>query len=135
MTKRNTFLLTFAGLLAFLISMHPVGFKVCNDAAYDCRMTADLLQMILSVFPFVFFLSLITYKMPEEVFRAWWRYAVWFVPLIMIVTYLLYGGHEQSGFGGVAQGAFYATILIVLYTIFIITSLIRIIVAYHKTKE
>ncbi|MDO8566233.1 MAG: hypothetical protein Q7S04_03560 [Candidatus Moranbacteria bacterium] len=73
--------------------------------------------------------------MQEEVFQAWWRFARWFVPIIIIVTYLLNTSHEQSGFGGVAQGAFDFLILIVLYIIFIITSLVRIILAYRRVKN
>ena len=117
-------------------------FYLSTDVCYVNK-TCDAIASVLSqdnltliyILPFVFVLSLITYKMQEAVFQAWWRFAMWFVPLIMIVTYFLYSGHQQSGFGGVAQDAFYFAILVALYAIFILTSLIRIILAYRRLKK
>ena len=134
MTKKNILALSIVGLVVYLSTMYSVSLGICNDASYNCRKTVDLIQMTVSVFPFILLFSLITYKMREEAFQAWWRFAMWFVPLIMIVTYLMYSGHRQSGFGGVSQGAFEFLILIVLYAIFILTSLIRIVLAHRKLK-
>ena len=82
----------------------------------------------------VFFFSLITYRLPEQVFQAWWRVAVWFVPLLIVITYFLNSSHQQSGFGGVAQGSFYFAIQFFLYTAFIFTSLIKIFFAWRRVK-
>lgn len=128
-------MLSLIGVMIFVVSMYSVDFGVCKDVSYDCRKTADSVQTIFSIFLLLSLFSLITYKMQEEVFQAWWRFARWFVPIIIIVTYLLNTSHEQSGFGGVAQGAFDFLILIVLYIIFIITSLVRIILAYRRVKN
>ncbi len=77
-------------------------------------------------------LSLITYRMKYEVFHAWWRFARWWVPVIMIVTFLL----ENAGGGGTLgmNKDFTALILIVLYSALIVTSLVKIFNAYLKTK-
>lgn len=82
----------------------------------------------------IFFLSAITYHMKEEVFRTWWNIARWFVLIIILVTLLQNTAHQQSGFGGVAQGSFDFLILIILYTLFILISSIKIIQAYRMTK-
>ena len=135
MTKRNILLVSIIGVVLYLVSMYSVSFGICDDASYSCRKTADLAQTTFTIFPLVLLFSLITYKMQEVVFQAWWRFAMWFVPLIMIVTFFLYSGHQQSGFGGVAQDAFYFAILVALYAIFILTSLIRIVLAHRRLKQ
>ena len=86
---------------------------------------------------FLFLLSLITYKMRDEVFRAWWGFARWWVPVIIVVTLLLQnaGGGGGLGIGGAVSSAFDALILIVLYSIFIIISLVKIVRAYLKTNH
>ncbi len=104
-----------------------------------CKVREDeplgvILVVFLSLVP-VFLLSLITYKLPEQVFQAWWSVARWFVPIIVVITFLTNYGHQQSGFGGVAQGAFSFVFLFLLYAAFIITALTRIFFAYRKTKR
>lgn len=135
MPKKNVlvvsglYLIYFLGLLVSDYLCHSSWCRIRDD---------DFLGLVFFLFiPLlpVFVLSLITYKMQEVVFQAWWRFAMWFVPLIMIVTYFLYSGHQQSGFGGVAQDAFYFAILVALYAIFILTSLIRIILAHRRLKQ
>ncbi|MDP2837776.1 MAG: hypothetical protein Q8O53_00665, partial [Candidatus Moranbacteria bacterium] len=73
-----------------------------------------------------------TYKMREEVFQAWWGFAVWFVPIIMVVTLIL---DNAPGGGSLHAGQdFMFLVLFLLYTIFIVTSLVRIILAYRRLK-
>lgn len=134
MTKKNVLILSLIGVIVFVVSMYSVDFGVCKDVSYDCRKTVDSVQTIFSVFLLLFFLSLITYKMRDEIFQAWWGVARWFVPVIIIVTFFLNTSHQQGGFGGVAQGAFYFAILFILYAIFIITSLVRIVIAWREIK-
>ncbi|MEK9151119.1 MAG: hypothetical protein AAB547_00635 [Patescibacteria group bacterium] len=119
----------FLGILSLSI--------LCN--APFCRIQEDepLGIILVTLLPLllVFLLSLITYKMREEMFRAWWNIARWFVPIIIVITYLINSSHQQSGFGGVAQGAFEFLILFLLYVIFIIVSFARIILAYRRSKR
>jgi hypothetical protein len=78
----------------------------------------------------VFIFSLITYKMRENVFRAWWNFARWFVPIIIIMTIIL----NNSGGGGTIgmNQDFTFFILGVLYTILAIVSLSKIYFAYGE---
>ena len=78
------------------------------------------------------FLSLITYKMKDEVFQAWWRFARWLVLVIIVVTFLL---SNMSGGGTLGMDRdFTMFILGILYTILVVTSLLKIIRAYSKSK-
>ena len=84
----------------------------------------------------MFVFSVITYRMKDEVFQSWWTFARWFVPIIIIVTFLL---NMQSsggglGIGGAVSGAFDFLIISVLYLTFIVTSLVKIFLAYRKSE-
>lgn len=87
-------------------------------------------------FILILLLSLITYKMHDDVFRAWWRFARWFAPVIIVVTILLEnaGGGGGIGIGGAVSTAFDILILGILYAILGIVSIIQIARAYLKTK-
>lgn len=134
MSKKQALFLSAVGGSVFVALLIALLYNLCGPYRSVCKDVYEISVYLFSPLPFVFVLSLITYKMQEAVFQAWWRFAMWFVPLIMIVTYFLYSGHQQSGFGGVAQDAFYFAILVALYAIFILTSLIRIILAYRRSK-
>lgn len=76
--------------------------------------------------------SVITYRMKDEVFYAWWNSARWWVPIIIIVTLWL----ENAGGGGTLgmNKDFTVFILGILYTVFIVTSSVKIVRAYIKTR-
>ena len=101
----------------------------CNDIG-DI-LNQDNLSYIL-IAPFVLFLSIITYKMKEEVFRAWWNFARWFVPRIIVITYLLDNAPTGSSLGAGQDFTFF--VLFILYAILIITSLTKIFRTYRKIK-
>lgn len=80
-------------------------------------------------------LSLITYKMRDEVFRAWWNFARWWVPVIIVLTFLL---NNASGTGGGYLGMgqdFIFLIQGILYTILILGSLWKIIRTHLQLKK
>jgi hypothetical protein len=136
MTKKNVLFISLIGTLLFF-SQFLFDSGSCGNAKL-CNKIGDVLNQdnltLIFIIPFVFLLSLITYKMREEVFQAWWNFARWFVPIIIIVTYLINSAHQQGGFAGVAQGAFEFLILFVFYALFIIITLVRIILAYRRLK-
>ncbi len=105
----------------------------CGSYRGICKDVYGLIVYLFFPLPFVFLLSLITYKMRDEVFRAWWGFAVWFVPMIIAVTFLLENAGSGGGYLGM-QKDFNFLVLFVFYSIFIITSLVRIILAYRRLK-
>ena len=139
MTKRHVFFVGLAGtlLILFLFSLETSS-CYSNTSCLEFRRFFN--RQLTFIPPYLFFLpipifilSLITYKMRDEVFRAWWGFARWWVPVIMVVTLLL----ENAGGGGTLgmNKDFTAFILIVLYSILIVTSLVKIFNAYFKTKN
>ena len=139
MTKLRVLFFSLAGTLLyfsqFLFDSGSCGSnKICNEVG-DV-LNQDSLTLII-ILPFVFLFSLITYNMREEIFQSWWHFARWFVPLIIVSTFLLYRNGESSGVGmtGIGSGVGEAFILSVLYAIFIITSLVKIILAYRRLNR
>jgi hypothetical protein len=118
-----------AGFLASLL---------CESS--KCRIYDDsVLGWILLNFIFlipVFLFSLITYKMRDEVFQAWWKFARWFVPVIMLVTLLINSQSRGGGMGisGAISSSFNLFIIGIFYAIFVITSLVKITLAYRRVK-
>ncbi len=111
---------------AFLIA------ESCHDTwcrIHDGDPVGILLFILLPLIPLLL-LSLITYKMRESVFRAWWNFARWWVPVIIVFTLLLNnkGGGGYLGMDTVFDGLIYS----ILYGVLIVTSLVKIVRAYRK---
>ena len=121
---------TYLGVLILLSMTRCYDNEICSN--FFTQFRPWNFGMYLFFTPALLLLSLITYKMRDEVFRAWWRFARWWVPVIIVVTLLL----ENAGGGGTLgmNKDFTAFILIILYSILIITSLVKIVRAYQKTN-
>ncbi len=135
MTKKTSLIVWIVGTFIFLAAMYPINFGICGVDSYDCRKTADVLQMLFGIFPVALLFSLITYKMREEVFQSWWKFTRWFVSVIILVTYFLESHSGGGDFGGVVAEAFNFAILFILYSLFVIISIIRIWLAHRKTQQ
>lgn len=81
----------------------------------------------------VFFLSLLTYRLKDEVFSAWWSFARWWVLVIVVVT-LFFQNASGGGTLGMNQD-FTAFTLIILYSILVIVSLTKIVRTYIRTNK
>lgn len=125
-------------LVAFgvMIALDAIGgAKICGLGNLACREKVRELFVLIYSIPILFLFSLITYKMCDLVFHAWWNFARWWVPLIIVVTLLLNnasdGGGGMGG-GGLASGMLDFAVLWTLYIIFVVVSLISIVRAYSK---
>ncbi|MBP6033996.1 MAG: hypothetical protein KA537_00795 [Candidatus Moranbacteria bacterium] len=131
-TKKN--ILILSGIVISVALLATEEFRFCYSIGLEkCPIPLDDSKEVL-LYPFfiIFLLSLITYRMRDEVFQAWWRFARWFVPIIILVTFLQNMAHQQGGLGGVAQGAFDFAVLSFLYLVFILVSSIKIIRAHKR---
>lgn len=93
----------------------------------------EFIHNILLIFPIVFFFSLSTYKAPERIFAAWWKFTRVALPSIFVLTILinLKLHHSPGGWinmdADVDRAAF-----VLMYAIFILGSLVQIIRGYRK---
>lgn len=76
-------------------------------------------------------LSLITYKMSDMVFRSWWNFARWWVPVIAVSTLLLNNKGSGGGYLGM-DTMFDGLVYSILYGVLVIVSLVKIVRAYGK---
>lgn len=89
-----------------------------------------LALVLVSLLPLLL-LSLITYRMHDHIFRAWWNFARWWVPVIVLVTLLLNNHGSGGGYIGM-DTAFDGLIYSILYGVLVITSIVKIVRAYGK---
>jgi len=125
--------LIISGILAITsLTLDRIGtFRLCGGIEYGHCM--DVLSgIILLFFPILplFFFSLVTYFMRDEVFQSWWRFARVWVPVSMIAI-LLAPAYASDWMFPVDKGriAFFTSLL------FMIISLILIIRTKWKLQK
>ena len=138
MKKINTKKIVLLSSLSYIIIFGIIFFvtKFCNSSW--CRVhDDDPLGMFLLTFLFfipIFILSLITHKMRDEVFHAWWSFARWWVPVIIFVTIFLNNVSTGGGTLGMDE-IFSGLIYSVLYGILIVVSVIKIVRSYSRSTK
>ena len=85
-TKRNVLFFGLIGPLVLLVATFY--FKVCIYGT-GCEGYFDpigyMIPVVIICFPSLFF-SLITYKMRDEIFQSWLKFAIWWIPLTILFT-------------------------------------------------
>ncbi len=143
-TKKSILFVMLALLVATFVASDPLMFGLCrnievyNEVMRRCVSGALLPEYILQLGGFIslYFLafSLITYKMRDEVSRAWWNFARWWALVIIAVTLFLQNAGGGGGWG-LNSGGFDIFILGIFYAILIVTSLVKVVRAYRTTKN
>ncbi len=135
MTKKRV--LIVAGIVAvvpiileYLGTYNVCDFVLMNGHQGSCPFVMSGMELVL--FPTIplFLFSLITYKMSEGVFQAWWRFARVFVPLAMFLI-LITPANTHNWMFPVTKG----TVAVALSGLFVLTSLIRIIITHRRLKQ
>lgn len=131
--KKTKKIVLWVGLIAFFCG---VGILFANDyGGFSCHYytanghTVKYCETgFFTLLPLAttFLLSLITYKMRDEVFLAWLRFAYWWIPLSMFFT-LITPGSSGGGFGipSVFDKEFLAFILSALFFIISLVIIVR----------
>lgn len=113
--------------IVVLATLFFVGQNLLNSGILPEVASLLLLWISLSLI----FLSLITYLAKDEVFRAWWNFAKWWVAVLIVVTILLEKEGGGGGFGGGLSMFFIGS----FYLILIGVSLVKIVRVYLRTKN
>lgn len=103
-----------------------------------CRDIEIMPEFMLQIFGFLslYFIvfSLITYRMQDGVFTAWWNFARWWVPVIVVVTFLL--NTMSSGGGGLGMDDMLNShIYAILYGVLIVVSSVKIYRAWARVED
>lgn len=84
-------------------------------------------QNVFLLFPFVLILSLLTFKMSNQVFVAWWKFARVSIPVILVISTLIGMQLHHNSYGLFnMDNLFDVPVLLLMYGIFIVGSLIQI---------
>lgn len=133
MCSKKTLLWTSGIFTIVLIVLNQVGTStLCGLIQQDTVCMGILYGIMMGFFPVIplFILSIITYKMRDEVYRTWLRFAQWWVPLSMV---LIFVAPEYSGdwMFPIVKGtvAFFSSLL------FIIISLLLIAWKYFSSRR
>lgn len=103
----------------------------CDDIVDSINFLAPVFMLAITVLP----LSLLTYRMRDEVFEHWMRFAVWAVPAVIIAHILLYIIFYRNGSPDVFEKIVVVPIFILIYGIFVLISLWRIVTKLRELKR
>jgi hypothetical protein len=133
LTKKSVFLIGIVGVALFFLIDYLDGIPFCR-AYFDywaCGQSLEVIINTLSLFFSLLLFSLITYFLPEKVFRSWVHFAVWWTPLSMLLTSLTPNGGGSWGMPNVLDQEMVAFLTSAL---FITISLITIIVSFMRNR-
>lgn len=130
LTKKNVLLIS--GVVSvFLVSIDRIGtYQLCGGYPGSCVDTLFNSSMLLFVFPFVFLFSLITYFLPEAVFRAWARFTTWWIPLQIVLVFLT----PESFPGAFISIIDRQVVAIILSGLFAIISLLIVLISWFRSR-
>ncbi len=130
-TKKKIFFVAFFGVIFFSVSIFSREISLCPSYSYsDCAEFFDNFAKILFPFLFLFFFSLVTYFMKEEVFQAWFRLVRIYIPgsIFLILLAPSYSSNWMFPYDkGMAA--------VIASVGFIIVSIINITWSYRRTKQ
>ena len=137
MVTKKSFLVTGIIGTFFVLLLLWLGTDTCysDDTCRIVRKTLNNDNLTISlIFPIITIFSLLTYRMHDRVFRAWWNFARWWVPVIVVVTFIVNAQPHNGSF--FSMEAFSNAVTIgFFYAIFVIVSLVQIIRAYRRSKK
>lgn len=86
-TKKNILVSSGIIVVLFLVFDSVGTFRLCGGVEYGSCMDKlhGFFGIFLPIFP-LFLFSLITYKMREEIYKTWFYFARWWVPLSMLLV-------------------------------------------------
>ena len=97
--KLVVFLVSLFGVVSFFITGHWVIPYLCGEHNYECEDRFEILFPILFLFFPTLFLSIITFFLRDEIFRAWLKFAYWWMPLSIFFIYLSANAGGGGGWG------------------------------------
>jgi len=97
------------------------------------RQYVEVFFNTLTFFPFILFFSLLTYKMPDRVFRFWWKFARYAIPVVLgLVILINLRLHHTTGGLFNLDTAIDSLMVAILYGLFALGSVGTIIWSYRS---
>jgi hypothetical protein len=124
----------------FFLFLIVLGFDSCYGNL-SCRVIRDAFfpndwLIVTIIAPVVLVFSLITFWMKDVVFKAWWKFASWYVPVVAILTvFLELYAQGKGGYMGNMDQWFFNMFLFLLGIIFVIVSTVKIVSVHNSSKN
>ena len=134
MKKHTLLIFSLLGTIALLTA--PV-MDWCHQEQWGCNYWFGVWYDIAFFFPVLLFFSLISYKLPDRVFNAWWAFARWGIPVTFLCLFIfsseMFVDNTHNGFMGLSLRELYRIGgMIVVGIIFIIISLVQMAWAFYR---
>jgi len=133
MTKKNVLIVSGVGGGLFTFLLLALLYDFCGPYRYICKSIYTPVAYMFLSFPFVFLFSVLTYRMHDKVFHEWWNFTRWFVPIIIFATFFL--SRSSGGGWGLSSGMAEFAILWLLYIVFILSSLWKIVRTNRRLEK
>ena len=124
--------------VSFLLSLIFAGMLWIDNIIDYCHLHGWCLWLMdlrssfgiyLVIFPVIFFFSLITYWMRDEVFKTWFNFSIFYIPLFVLFSIFLM--NNTSGGGYIISGGYFAALILFFFlALYFLISLILITVKY-----
>lgn len=103
----------------------------CDDVVDSINFLVPVFMLAITVLPF----SFITYRMRDEVFEHWMRFAVWAMPAVVIAHILVYIIFYRNGSPDVFERIVVVPIFMLIYGSFASISIWRIVTKWRGLKR
>lgn len=137
LTKKVILFLSFIITLILIIIITLEAMNLC-DRGTKCDDIVDSINFLIPVFMLaitVLPLSFVTYRMRDEVFEHWMRFAVWAMPVVIIAHALMYVIFYRNGSPDVFERIVVVPIFILIYGSFVVISIWRIVAKWRELKR
>lgn len=139
LTNRNALILSIIGVGLGFILRHPVELGFCvqkytfnNYIGCFDKLPAQLSNIFITVFSVVFIFSLITHFLREDIFRAWVRFAIWWIPISVFLTLI---APDNDGNAILSPGSSREIVWLLSFALFVFISIGIIVGTYLTDKD
>jgi hypothetical protein len=137
--QKKIVLITSSLITLFFLFLVVLGFDSCYENK-TCSHLQDVFGgndwlIITIIAPVVLVFSLITFWMKDEVFKKWFKFTSWYIPILAGI-FLFFAVQENSSWGASGSITKGINLLIELFfsAIFVIVSMVKIVRAYKVSK-
>ena len=131
MTKKNILMLSIVLTGLFLVFGFQKNIGLCGKEYNTCWDFFDLLWPPFFLGIPIFLISILTYRMREEIFYAWVKFGYVWIPLSLLIIFTTPTVDHSWAIGGLTRD----TVTFVMSGLFLIISLILIAYKFFKLKK
>jgi len=138
LTKKKILIGSLLAVVLFFVSVYYYKVGLCSLYNHSCSVFFDTISAALLIYMPVLLLSLLTYRMHDDIFRQWIKFAAWFVPVDMLVsavTFYAATSRIGGGLGDLVAGAISTSIVLGLAVLFTVISFVIIAWKYFSARS